>query len=195
MSAPTAKDRAIALKREGGLSAAVIGAILGLSSGDVQSLLVDADPAVDLPAGGVTPGLEVIKLDPPLPTQDIPTSVPNYGDLEFRVAPTDAENYLFTAVVSLKSRDSALASLQIFATDEATFEDYWNGPGDLLPVTDVRTLINDGTILLEVRNTISVPVAGGQTVGFMRTGVSGGEATPSDDAVVSMNDPGWVALS
>lgn len=42
---PTPKQRAVTLKREG-LDDGVIGAILGLSSADVRSLIFDADPSV-----------------------------------------------------------------------------------------------------------------------------------------------------
>lgn len=51
MATPSVKQRVISLKRQG-FDDTVIGAILGLSSDDVRSLLVEADPQVVLPGGG-----------------------------------------------------------------------------------------------------------------------------------------------
>lgn len=59
MAAPTPKQRATTLKRQG-LDDSVIGAILGLSADDVRALLVEADPDVTL--GGDQVGEQVVKL-------------------------------------------------------------------------------------------------------------------------------------
>lgn len=73
MAAPSVKQRATTLKRQG-FDDGVIGAILGLSSDDVRALLLEADPQVALP--GVAAASASIWVDWDTPSVDIPAGEP-----------------------------------------------------------------------------------------------------------------------
>jgi hypothetical protein len=189
----TPKQRAHYMS-ETGMSEKAIAGVLGIELADVQRLMVEAEPDVELPGGGgIGAPLSGVDNDPYSLNSLLPdaTSIDEYDDLYRITAPTEAALYLFQMDVFLASKDDHDAEITMFVTDAATFNEYLNGAGALgTPYYKTCRLRVAGADAASVLETVHMLVGGGSEVALYARG-----AAQFEGVSAGASNASWVPLA
>lgn len=129
---PTPKQRAL-LMAEGGLSEGVIAGVLGIELADVQRLMVEADPDVELPGGGAS----LVRTTLTVLTDEQVKALPTTTVEVVPGTPPDKRYLPLWAVVVFRTQDWEYTNLDADATLTIDgFETLGGSHPDAVPVYD-----------------------------------------------------------